>query len=540
MLLKQSKRKFLLISLSIVTLFSVTTSKSALSQQSDTLMINNFLYGVAHFNSGKIELAQEFFQKVVATDRTNSASLYYLAQIHNGKGEFKESIELLKSALEIEPENIEYLKMLAQYLIEEGRELNEALSMIERIEKRERATETLEMMRFEILSRLGREEEAIDKLTLVEKEIESPRLAIILGNWWAEKEQNSKAEHYFLKALEQVPDYAPINFGLAEIYRIEGKFDLYFKYLYRFLSDSDVDPNMKRGYIGQIMENRKFVQTFLPQVDSIWSLAYNAHPSDTAIGNNYAIFLVQSGKEREGEKILQTTSNLYPESKSAAHHYLSLLYFQERWEAVVEQSNRILKYQPTNPNFLQFKGIAQLQLGEVESSIETFKSVLRHSQDSATTVNTLTTLGDLSYKAKRVKEAYKYYKRAIKREPNNLPALNNYSYYLSLEGKQLKKAAKMSKVTIELEPDNPTYLDTYAWIEYKLGNYEEAKIHLKRAMLFGGKEQAEIVNHYASVLYAMGEHELAFFHWDKADKLDPSKGIAEKVRELREKGRGKR
>jgi len=133
------------------------------------------------------------------------------------------------------------------------------------------------------------------------------------------------------------------------------------------------------------------------------------------------------------------------------------------------------------------------------------------------------------------KEAYKYYQKTIRLEPNHAAALNNYAYYLSEEGKQLKKAMLMSKRTIELEPENATYLDTYAWILHKLGQNVEAKAILKQAMVYGGNENADILDHYAEVLFALGEKDLAFMYWGQADKLDPSLGIAEKVGKLKKK-----
>ncbi|MFA5712864.1 MAG: tetratricopeptide repeat protein [Bacteroidales bacterium] len=536
-------------SLLVVTLLllTVTPLQKGLSQiregsspQCEQSTLQLFLKGVAQFNQGKREEAQKSFKALLVKDGSNHATLYYLSQIAYQLGELKEAREYIERAVAIAPNNVEYLKLSIGYLIEEGSDYKRALALLDLLEREEGSSENSILMRFDLLSRIGRGEEAIEAIEKLESEVGSPRLSMILGDWWAERGENSKAEHYFLRTLAEAPNYPPANFGLAEIYRVGGKFDLYFRYLFPFLEESSVDPKMKRSYIGQIMENRGFVQTFLPQIDSIWSLTYAAHPGDTTIGNGYAIFLVQSGRESEGEEILHNTVKLYPTSQGAAHQYLSLLYFQQRWDRLIEESNRILEIESENSNFLQFKGIAQLQLGNLEGSIETFKSVLRYSKDSTTTVNTLTTLGDLLYRAEKEREAFKYYKKAIKEEPLNLPALNNYAYYLSLKGRELRKAAKMSKRTIEAEPNNPTYLDTYAWIEYKLGNYEEAKTHIKRALLFGGKENAEILNHYATILFSLKEYDIAYFYWDMADKIDPSKGIAEKVEELKRERRNKK
>jgi tetratricopeptide (TPR) repeat protein len=136
----------------------------------------------------------------------------------------------------------------------------------------------------------------------------------------------------------------------------------------------------------------------------------------------------------------------------------------------------------------------------------------------------------MNYRAGNKKEAYKYYKKTLKLEPRQLPALNNYAYFLALDGRELKKACKMSKITIEAEPNNPTYLDTYAWILHLMGNHIEAKSVFKHAMMYGGKESAEILDHYAEVLFALKEYDLASIYWSQAHKLNPDLGIEEKAR----------
>lgn len=155
---------------------------------------------------------------------------------------------------------------------------------------------------------------------------------------------------------------------------------------------------------------------------------------------------------------------------------------------------------PADIEFMQLKGIGELQMNKTSDAIETFLKILPLAKgDSASTVRILSILGDTYYMAGNKKESYKYYKKTIRLEPNHAPALNNYAYYPSEENKQLKRALEMSKRTVELEPENSTYLDTYAWILHKLGRNSEAKTILKQAMVYGGNENAD--DHYAEVLF---------------------------------------
>jgi hypothetical protein len=49
-------------------------------------------------------------------------------------------------------------------------------------------------------------------------------------------------------------------------------------------------------------------------------------------------------------------------------------------------------------------------------------------------------------------------------------------------------------------------------------------------MLYGGNESAVILDHYADALFATGERALADIYWEQADRLDPSLGIAYKIK----------
>jgi len=116
--------------------------------------------------------------------------------------------------------------------------------------------------------------------------------------------------------------------------------------------------------------------------------------------------------------------------------------------------------------------------------------------------------------------------------PQNLPVLNNYSYYLSLQKRDLDKAEQMSGITIKAEPTNPTYLDTYGWILFEQNSFVMAKIYIEKAIEYGAKEpSAEVYEHYGDVLYKLDEKEKAIQQWQIAKKLgSESKTLDKKIK----------
>lgn len=548
------------LALLLLSLISYTN----LSAQPETV-VNRVAYleALKNYNTGNLAVAERQFREIAVKDPSNDAAHYYIAVLHLRREEIGKAEEAMLKAIKTDPSNSWYKQQLASIYTHSGKinravslynelreehpekselydalielyidskEYSKAREVLEDIERSVGVNEGTGLTRYNLMIFDGKQDEAFNYLVEFDRDFGTPRTATIIGDNYAAMQNDSLAEIYYIKALTLAPDYIPASFGLGEINRVKGQFDLYFERMYPFLANRDVDPFMKVGYMKQILTNTRFVQTFLPQIDTMMTNMYSAHPEDSSIAYTHALFLVQSDKSGEALEVLQQNLERYPQSKEAHRQYLSLIYYLGMWEPMERKSEDALKVFRNDTDFMQFKGIAQMQLGRLESSIATFTEILKYSKrDSTTTVNTLVTIGDINYRAGNKKEAYRYYQKTIKREPRHLPALNNYAYFLALDGKDLKKAYKMSKITIVEEPNNPTYLDTFAWILHLMGNNIEAKAVLKHAIVYGGKENAEILNHYADVLFALKEFDLAFIYWDQADKLDPSLGIAEKI-----------
>ncbi|MGE0092203.1 MAG: tetratricopeptide repeat protein [Bacteroidales bacterium] len=555
----------ILLTLAIITTLSIPTKSYSQTENSASLPM--YLEALKHYHNGNNAEAYKLFKQITINDKSNDAAYYYLANLQLKQRDLDGAITSVNKALETDPSNNWYKQLLASLytfagknnkaieiynqireseptrsefydgLIElyiQEKEYGKAREILDEIEQSVGINEATGLTNFNLLIYEGKQEEAYSYLEEFDKNYGTPRTSTILGDYYAENQNTTSAQQFYMKALNMAPDYVPASFGLAEIYRIQGKYDLYFARMFPFMEDPNVDPFMKTSYMKQIMGNIRFVQTFLPQVDTMMQNMYKAHPRDSSVVYSYSLFLVQSDKSPQALEVLEQNLEFYPTSKEAHRQYLSLLYYLEMWDSLHQNSSKTLEIFPDNPDFLQFKAIAQLQNGNLQNSIATFHQILKHAQgDSTTIVNTLTTIGDLNYQAGNHKEAYKYYQKVIRKEPRHLPALNNYAYYISLEGKNLKKAYKMSKITIEAEPNNSTYLDTFAWILHLMGNNIEAKAVFKHAMLYGGKESADIMDHYAHVLYELKEYDLAFMYWSQADKLDPSKGIAQKAETLK-------
>eukprot|EP00825_Cyclidium_porcatum_P010542 TRINITY_DN15399_c0_g1_i1.p2 TRINITY_DN15399_c0_g1~~TRINITY_DN15399_c0_g1_i1.p2 ORF type:complete len:149 (+),score=23.71 TRINITY_DN15399_c0_g1_i1:186-632(+) len=137
-------------------------------------------------------------------------------------------------------------------------------------------------------------------------------------------------------------------------------------------------------------------------------------------------------------------------------------------------------------------------------------------------------MGDIYHTKKQDALAYAAYDSSLVYNANNVGALNNYAYYLSVEKKNLDKAEEMSYKTIKVEPDNGTYLDTYAWILFEKGKYTEAKIYIDDAMKKGGDKSDVVTEHCGDIYFMNGAREDAVKYWIKSREMGNKSEILKK------------
>ena len=132
-------------------------------------------------------------------------------------------------------------------------------------------------------------------------------------------------------------------------------------------------------------------------------------------------------------------------------------------------------------------------------------------------------MGDIYYQDNRMDEAFECYDKAVKYNPTNYNALNNYAYYLSQQKKDLHKAEDMALKVIQKYPDNPTYLDTYAWVLYLEESYTLATFYQQHAidcLAKDDKGNSTLFDHYGDMLLKSNDLKGAIEQWKRALECD--------------------
>jgi len=535
----------------IVVVFSLLIGSAGLHAQTV-----RYIDALRNFQAGDIREARQLFEQEVKENPSNDAAWYYLSAIaSNEESNAQEAEGFLKKAIALSPENFWYQYTLAMlYVNTDRRELavpileqltadypgkydlqfdlinlylsendvTKALATLDKIDAIRGKNEIVGLTRAELkLKQPGADPEAIyNELAAYYEECRSPRIASILGDFYASTYRDSIALHYYDEALAIAPDYTPAWYGKAGVYQMLRQYDSFFNSFSHVIRDPNVQTRAKAEYLDQLMANPQFVRTFADDFEQMMVDLHTLHPDDPMINNLIGSYYYRTNRPHLSIEIMRQNMEQNPEDTDSALQYLLLLYSQQLWPALEEQSGVAIQRFPENQDMLQLRAIANSQLKNYEAAIEDYQAILNLTpRDTTVAKMTYASIGDMYYQLGDSKKAFSYYEKALKIDPDYNPVLNNYAYYLSLQGKNLKKAKEMSRKTITSEPDNPTYLDTYAWILHLLGDDIEAKALFKHAMLYGGKESRTILTHYAIVLEKLGETDLANIYYNQAKSM---------------------
>ena len=535
----------------IVVVFALLLTTAGLRAQSA-----RFVDAMKNYQLGEYAEAWKLFEAEVKENPGNDAAWYYMASIAESEESIRQDPEvLLKKAIELSPENFWYKytlsllyintdrRELAVPLLEElarenpaktdlqldlinvylsENEVEKALATLDKIDTIRGKNELVGLTRAELkLKQPDPDPEAIyTELAAYYEDCRTPRMATILGDFYAGTYRDSLALRYYDEALAMAPDYTPAWYGKAGVYQMLRQYDSFFNSFSHVIRDPAVQTRAKIEYMEQLMANPQFVRTFADDFEQMMADLLALHPDDPAITYMVGGYYYRTNRPERAFALLQENMEKHPDDDNAALQFLFLLYYQQAWPVLAEQATGAIQRFPENQDMLQLRAIAFTQEKNYPAAIEDYQAILKLSpRDTTVAKVTYASIGDLYYQTGDTKKAFNYYEKALKIDPDYNPVLNNYAYYLSLLGKNLKKAKEMSRKTITTEPDNPTYLDTYAWILHLLGEDIEAKALFKHAMLYGGKESRTILTHYAIVLEKLGEKDLANIYFNQAKAM---------------------
>ena len=334
--------------------------------------------------------------------------------------------------------------------------------------------------------------------------------------------KQEEAYDTFLKVLGNEPGYAPAMLSMASYYEKTGQDSLYRIQLDSLLLNRKVETDTKLNIMRQLIMRSERGDKDSTRIVGLFNsmLAQEQETADVAM--LAAQYLLSKRMDEEAKPVLRQVLDIDPENKPARLQLLSFAISKEDLDEVIRLCAPAVEYMPEALEFYYYWGIAHYQKKEHDEALEVFRKGVRQvgpDSDKSMASDFYSIMGDLYHLKKMNAEAYAAYDSALVYKPDNIGALNNYAYYLSVERKDLDKAEEMSYRTVKAEPTNDTYLDTYAWILFEKGKYAEARIYIDQALQNGGDKSSVVVEHCGDIYYQSGEREKALEYWIQAEKL---------------------
>ena len=471
---------------------------------------------------GQADKGESFLRKAMQTESGNYWYKETLAGYYQRKGETEKGIAVIEEMVEQFPSRLEPLMALVD-LYNRSQNYEKVIHTLDRLEKLDGKSEQISMEKFRMYLAMDDIEHAFAEIENLAKEYPyEMRYLTMLGDVYLENGKEEEAYSTFQQVLSAEPGYAPAMLSMATYYNKTGQDSLYRLQLDSLLLNQKVESATKVNIMRQLIMRSERGDKDSTQIVGLFNSMLAQEQENADVAMLAAQYLLSKRMDEEAKPVLQQVVDIDPENKPARLQLLSFAISKEDLDEVIRLCAPAVEYMPEALEFYYYWGIAHYQKKQHDEALEVFKKGVRQvdaNSDKNMVSDFYSIMGDLYHIRKMNVEAYEAYDSALVYKPDNIGALNNYAYYLSVERKDLDKAEEMSYRTVKAEPTNSTYLDTYAWILFEKGKYAEARIYIDQAILNGGDKSSVVVEHGGDIYYQTGEPEKALEYWKQSEKL---------------------
>jgi tetratricopeptide (TPR) repeat protein len=240
-------------------------------------------------------------------------------------------------------------------------------------------------------------------------------------------------------------------------------------------------------------------------------------------------FLVSAQKSGHLEQAAETLASTYTNNPVVLNQYmLSLLTGRSpvSTESAIELLNVFHTLSPEAAEALYYLMVLQAKQKEYVKAIETARQFEALTQKSGDT-NLLSgqfyyQYASLYERAGQLETAEKLFFKSIETGDKTIKAAaQNYIAYMWAErGEKLDMGLKLVQKALAVDPENGAFLDTLGWIYYMQGRYAAALNELQKASAVVGDDPA-VWEHLGDTYLKMGNLDEASKYWKKALELEP-------------------
>jgi tetratricopeptide (TPR) repeat protein len=443
---------------------------------------------------GDTARAAQVLSSVPGAER--SAKLYSaLGYTYEQQKQYKEAVEAYRHAIELDRDNLDAIRGLAQNLLNDG-QADAALEQYKVIADANPEDAQTYVRIAEIYRKQGKFDLALDNLK---------------------------------KAETMVQDSVEVPYNIAAIYQAQGRYDEAIPIMRDLLKKSE-KPDGK--YSNGEKSNRA---VFLERLGTIYrDQGNNASANETfreivALGGDdnvergYQQIIDTWREAKEWQKALDTAKEAV--QKLPSPQLKMVLALQE---ADMGQADKALKdvrgmlKGDANPANANDDREVYLTLAQMNTRLRRFSDA-EQALDKAEQLSTKTEdkeyvwflRGSNFERDKHYAEAEEQFKKVLASDPEHASALNYLGYMLADQNMKLEEAFGYIKRAVDLDPTNGAYLDSLGWAYFRLGKFELAEENLLKASQRINTDPT-VHDHLGDLYQKTGRLKMAATNWERA------------------------
>ena len=481
--------------------------------------------------------ARYYFEKAAELAPDNPAYLEKLGQFYISQANYEQALAAYERLYANNKTREDVLQILYQ-LYGSQNNYKKMIEMIERMEMLLGSSEQLSLTKMQIFEQMGDKRKAqAELMRLVQKNPLDLNYRIMLGNWFFQNDKKKEAFKEYQAVLKEEPNNAAAQLSLLDYYRDAKNEKVVEELTQKLLESKKTEKETKMALLRQvIIDNQQSDAKDSLEVIKLFDRVLSYPQEDADIVMMKAAYLTLKNAPVDSvNKVYEQAIAIEPDNSRARIALIQNIWKEEQYDKVISISRPAQEYNPEEMVFYYFEGFAQYMKKENDAALQTFKkgvAQIKPDSDPNIVSDFYAIMGDILHEKGLDKEAFEAYDSCLHWRPENLAALNNYAYYLSLSKNDLKKAEQMSYKTIKKEPANPTFLDTYAWILFLQERYEEANIYIDQAIKNDTTPSGVLFEHAGDIYYHVGKTAEALASWQQALKLGDKSATLKKKIEL--------
>lgn len=448
----------------------------------------------------------------------------HLAQVYTESGRNEQAINSLNKILQHHPNHIDILYRLSENYTEIG-ELEKSNEMLDKILDLRGSAFEIHLSKFQNYNALNQNENALAELQKL-RELNPGNLSTLhtISQFYLELGREEEAKEVLMEARDRNPNDTNTLILLAELYIKNNQWKELGDTFVMMVQNPMINPPQKMELVRFLMvkyQNEPEKEILEEQTRKVIEALSEEEPDYAPAQLVAADYYLQNDEMESALVNLERATEINPNQAEAWAQRVQVLFSLGRYEEVLELSEQADEHAPDNAFVQFFTGASYMFEGQhKQAEIWLENATMAPSRRNFRSA-IYGTLGDVKQELEKWQEAVDAYDRALRLDPKNTTAMNNYAYYLSVREENLEKALEMATEAVESNPENSSFLDTLGWVYFKMENYEQARNYIQQS-IDTGEASAEVFEHMGDVHAALGDMQKARDWWKKA--LDEDSG----------------